>query len=67
MGFNVDGALADYKKAVELKPDYGEAHYALAFMYAMGDREKGVEHFKKAMALGVPDERNLGEKFYSNP
>jgi tetratricopeptide (TPR) repeat protein len=64
MGFNVDGALADYKKAIELKPDYGEAHYALAFMYAMADRDKGVEHFKKAMELGVPDERNLGEKFY---
>jgi tetratricopeptide (TPR) repeat protein len=67
MGFNVDGALADYKKAVELKPDYGEAHYALAFMYAMADRDKGVEHFKKAMELGVPDERNLKEKFYPNP
>lgn len=64
-GMNVDGALADYMKAVELKPDYGEAHYALAFMYAMGDREKGAVHFKKAMELGVPDERSLGEKFYS--
>jgi tetratricopeptide (TPR) repeat protein len=64
MGFNVDGALKDYLKAVELKPSYGEAHYALAFMYAMGDRTKGAEHFKKAMELGVPDERNLGERFY---
>jgi tetratricopeptide (TPR) repeat protein len=66
MGFNVDGALQDYMKAVELKPDYGEAHYALAFMYAMGDRTKGAEHFKKAMALGVPDERDLGSRFYPN-
>jgi tetratricopeptide (TPR) repeat protein len=70
MGFNVEEALSDYLKAVELKPDYGEAHYALAFMYAMpgqGDREKGEVHFKRAMELGVPDERNLKEKFYSNP
>jgi tetratricopeptide (TPR) repeat protein len=65
MGFNVDGALQDYQKAVELKPDYGEAHYALAFMYAMGDRTKGAEHYKKAMELGVPDERDLGSRFYS--
>jgi tetratricopeptide (TPR) repeat protein len=65
IGFNVDAAMANYQKAIELKPDYGEAHYALAFMYAMGDRSKGTEHFKKAMELGVPDERNLGERFYS--
>ena len=67
MGMNVDEALADYMKAVELRPDYGEAHYALAFMYAMVDREKGAVHFKRAMELGVPDERNLKEKFYPNP
>jgi tetratricopeptide (TPR) repeat protein len=63
-GFNVDAAMTHYLRAVELKPDYGEAHYALAFMYAMGNREKGVVHFRKAMELGVPDERNLGERFY---
>jgi tetratricopeptide (TPR) repeat protein len=65
MGFNVDGAMADYMKAVEIDPAYGEAHYALAFMYGMGDKTKGAEHFRKAMELGVPDERNLREKFYS--
>ena len=65
IGFNVDAAMENYQKAIDLKPDYGEAHYALAFMYAMGDRSKGTEHFKKAMELGVPDERNLGERFYS--
>lgn len=65
LGFNVDEAMKNYKKAVTLKPDYGEAHYALAFMYAMGDRAKGKEHFDKAMKLGIPDERNLGEQFYS--
>jgi len=64
LGFNVDAADSEYQKAVELKPDYGEAHYALAFLYAMSDLDRGAEHYKKAMALGVEDERNLGERFY---
>lgn len=66
MGFNVQAALDNYKKAVEIDPNYGEAHYALAFMYAMNDLPKGAEHFKKAMELGVEDERNLGERFYKS-
>lgn len=57
-------ALAAYQKAVQLDPNYGEAHYALAFMFAMGDQVQGREHFKKAMELGVPDERDLGGRFY---
>ena len=64
LGFNRDAAMTNYQKALELKPDYGEVHYALSFMYAMDDRTKGAEHFKKAMELGVPDERNLAERFY---
>ncbi len=59
-----DAALQYYLKAVEIDPNYGEAHYALALMYAMGDLHKGRQHFQKAMKLGVPDERKLGEKFY---
>ena len=38
----------------------------MAFMYTMVDLEKGVEHYKKAMALGVPDERNIGPNFYAH-
>jgi len=64
LGFNRDAAMTNYQTALELKPDYGEAHYALAFMYAVGDRTKGAEHFKKAIELGVPDERGLAEHFY---
>jgi tetratricopeptide (TPR) repeat protein len=57
--------VALYQKSVDLDPQYGEAHYAIAFMYTMIDLEKGVEHYKKAMALGVPDERNIGPNFYA--
>ena len=57
-------ALNAYLKAVDLDPNYGEAHYALAFMFAMGDVAKGREHYKKAMALGIKDERDLGNRFY---
>lgn len=64
-GFDVDSALAAYRKAVELDPNYGEAHYALAFTYAVKDRTAGKVHYDKAMALGVPDERNIGAQFYS--
>jgi tetratricopeptide (TPR) repeat protein len=64
IGFNKEAALANYMKAIELKPDYGEAHYALAFMYAMDNTEKGAEYFKKAMELGIADERELGPRFY---
>lgn len=57
-------ALGAYKKSLEINPNYGEVHYALAFMYAMGDQVTGREHFRKAMELGIPDERNLGTRFY---
>lgn len=57
-------SLTAYKKALELNPNYGEVHYALAFLYAQGDLITGREHFQKAMDLGIPDERSLGTRFY---
>lgn len=65
-GFNVQGAMEAYQRAIELKPDYGEAHYALAFLYAMNDRDKGADHFWRAMELAIPDERGLAEKYYGD-
>lgn len=59
-----EAAMENYLKATEINPNYGEAHYALAFMYAMGDQAKGKQHYQKAMQLGIPDERQLGERFY---
>ena len=59
-----DGVMENYLKAIEIDPNYGEAHYAVAFLYAMGDTAKGKQHYQKAMQLGIPDERKLGERFY---
>jgi tetratricopeptide (TPR) repeat protein len=60
-------SLAEYDKAVALDPEYGEAHYAIAFMCAAtGERDKGIAHFRAAMKLGVQDERNIGPNFYSD-
>lgn len=53
-----------YERAVELAPDYGEAHYALAFMLGATDPERGASHFARAMELGIEDERNLRDRFY---
>ena len=55
--------LAHYGKAVELDPEYGEAHYAIAFQCAAtGDRTRGVEHYRKAMALGGRRRGNIGQR-----
>ncbi len=65
-GFDVARANAAYRRAIALDPGYGEAHYALAFMLSMNDREAGRVHFDKAMELGVPDIRGIG-RFYPKP
>ncbi len=67
IGFNVQKTLEYYNKALQINPNYGEVHYALAFMYVMSDLNKGLMHFKKAMALGIPDEHNLGPQYYDVP
>jgi tetratricopeptide (TPR) repeat protein len=58
--------IALYERAIELDPDYGEAHYALAFMLGNSDPERGTVHFNRAMALGIPDSRNLRERFFKD-
>lgn len=61
---DMQGSTELYRKAVEVDPTYGEAHYALAFMLTQTDPVEGRTHFEKAMELGVPDERDLRTKFY---
>ncbi len=66
--FNTGGGMAKstelYEKAVAADPEYGEAHYALSFMLTQSDMTRARTHFEKAMALGIPDERNLREQFF---
>jgi tetratricopeptide (TPR) repeat protein len=64
LSFDMPGATELYQKAVDADPNYGEAHYALAFMLTQSDLERGRRHFERAMELGVPDERSLREQFY---
>ncbi|MBI3723216.1 hypothetical protein HY251_04570 [bacterium] len=70
-GGGFDRAIDFYKLAIEADPSYGPAHYGLAFMLgatANGDRavlEEGRAHWKKALELGVEDERDLRRQFYS--
>ena len=63
--FDVANAFRHYQRAVDLQDDYGEAHYALAFMHAMKDRDRGKQHYERALALGVPDVRGL-KRFYGD-
>lgn len=63
-GFDTVTAKDRYEKALALDADYGEAHYALAFVLAMSDRATGKVHFDRAMTLGVPDTRNLRGQFF---
>jgi hypothetical protein len=61
---NFDGAIPLYRKACELRPDYGEAHYALAFLLGTKSPAEGKDHFRKATELGIADELRLGPRFY---
>ncbi len=64
LSFDLDAALKSYEEAVAIDPNYGEAHYALAFLYAIRDRKIGAEHFRRALELGIEDVNGLGPRFY---
>ncbi len=63
--FDFPATISFYEKAVELEPDYGEAHYALAFMLGGSDPKRAETHFRRALALGIADEQNLKTRFFS--
>ncbi len=60
-GFDAPAATAHYRRAVERDPEYGEAHYALAFMLSMTPAEADAarRHFAEAARLGVEDTAGL--------
>ena len=51
-----DEAIADFKKAVELKPDYADAYFNLGRTYYMKhDEDKACEYYKLADKYGRPN------------
>ena len=54
------GALSSYTKALELKPDLGEAYFNRALIYLqLGDKEKGMADLSKAGELGILPSYNI--------
>lgn len=48
-------AIQPYEHALELKPDYADAHYNLALTYVeLNQLEKANQHAQRAYALGYP-------------
>ena len=51
-----DEAIADFEKAVELKPDYADAYFNLGRTYYMKhDEDKACENYKLAEQFGRPN------------
>lgn len=49
-------AIADFEKAVELKPDYADAYFNMGKMYYMlNDEDKACECYKLAAKYGRPN------------
>lgn len=53
----IDSAIAEYKKAIEINPDYGPAHAHLANLYHLqkGMIEEAIVEYKKAAEAGGMD------------
>lgn len=51
-----DEAIADFEKAIELKPDYADAYFNLGRVYfLLQDEEKACEYYKLAEKHGRPN------------
>ncbi len=64
-----DGAEASLRKAVELDPNYADAHYNLAF-FALQRKEPAVElarrHYLKAVDLGATRDEEIEKQLKKN-
>ena len=51
-----DAAIAAYKRAIRIKPDYGEAHRSLGYSYGeKGQYDLAIASFKEAIRLNPED------------
>ena len=51
-----DEAIADFEKAIELKPDYADAYFNMGKTYfLMHDEDKACEYYKLADKYGRPN------------
>ena len=54
-----------FNKAIELKPDFGEAYYNRGYVYfQLGDRDKGSLNLSKAGELGIMPSYNLLKRMH---
>ena len=52
---NISEAISQLKKAIELKPDYADAHNTLGVaLQKKGNTSEAISHYKRAVALN-PD------------
>jgi tetratricopeptide (TPR) repeat protein len=57
---DLDAALAEFSKAIELKYDFGEAYYNRGFVYyKSGNKKDGSADLSRAGQLGVTQSYNL--------
>ena len=57
---DLTSALSAYSKAIDLKPDFGEAYYNRGYLYMrLGNKDAGVENLSKAGELGIVPSYNL--------
>jgi Flp pilus assembly protein TadD len=64
----IDGAQQELRRAVELNPDYADAHYNLAVFY-LQEKPAAIElakrHYFKAVELGVEKDPSMEKVFHS--
>jgi tetratricopeptide (TPR) repeat protein len=63
-----DRALSEMRALANDVPDFGPAHYNLAFWLAveMKDGAAGKEHYEKARALGMPESKKIEKAIEKN-
>ena len=48
----MDEAIAQFQKALEIKPNYPEAHYSLGQrLFGKGQMDEAIEQFQKALEI----------------